>query len=351
MDNHICNMCNKQYSSYKSLWNHNKEFHKIVNTNVKNVNENVKYPKENVKNVKENVKVVKENVKLVKSLTCELCNKIFNNRPAKSIHKKKCKQDNILVVNDNKIPTIDNNKIPIIDNNKIEQLEEKNKVLEETINELKEQFALILKEKGKIHHKTLQKINNQLNNINNGSINNGQIINNTFVKFGDVDYQRILDNKQVKHILNQQFMSLEESIKLVHFNKDLPEYNNVFITNMRDDIGYIFNGKEFISIKKNEMVNELIDSHIKEINLSLEKHKNKLNEKYVNRLEKFLDMLNDDDTKFTDQNNQRTYPSYKAYKINSLKLLIYNSSDKKKLDELNNIELHEKVYEIEDTEE
>jgi hypothetical protein len=62
-------------------------------------------------------------------------------------------------------------------------------------------------------------------------------------------------------------------------------------------------------------------------------------------------MLNDDDTKFTDQNNQRTYPSYKAYKINSLKLLIYNSSDKKKLDELNNVELHEKTYEIEDSEE
>jgi hypothetical protein len=117
---------------------------------------------------------------------------------------------------------------------------------------------------------------------------------------------------------------------------------------MRDDIGYIFNGTEFISIKKNEMLNELIDSHIKEINLSLEKHKNNLNDKYVNRLEKFLDMLNDDDTKFTDQNNQRTYPSYKAYKINSLKLLIYNSSDKKKLDELNNIELKEKIYTNED---
>ena len=58
-------------------------------------------------------------------------------------------------------------------------------------------------------------------------------------------------------------------------------------------------------------------------------------------------MLNDDDTKFTDQNNQRTYPSYKAYKINSLKLLLYNSSDKKKLDELNNLELCEKKYDSE----
>ena len=324
---YICNICNKEYSSQSSLCNHNKKFHK------QNVSNNKIDIPNNKLNVSNNIPVVSN------KNTCKFCNKIYSTPQNRWKHEQKCK-----------IKEVNDNKIPIIDNNKIEQLEEKNKVLEETINELKEQFALILKEKGKIHHKTLQKINNQLNNINNGSINNGQIINNTFVKFGDVDYQRILDNKQVKHILNQQFMSLEESIKLVHFNKDLPEYNNVFITNMRDDIGYIFNGKEFISIKKNEMVNELIDSHIKEINLSLEKHKNKLNEKYVNRLEKFLDMLNDDDTKFTDQNNQRTYPSYKAYKINSLKLLIYNSSDKKKLDELNNVELHEKVYEIEDSE-
>jgi hypothetical protein len=329
MDNYICNICNKVYSSYKSLWNHNKEFHKNNNNHVHNVQQKVQLCHPTVQNVQ-------QNVLLIKSLTCEICNKIFNSRSTKSMHKKKC------IVNNN-----NNN-----NDNKIEQLEEKNKILEDTINELKKQVSTILEEKGKIHHKTLQKINNQLtNNINNnGNINNGKIINNTYVKFGDVDYQKILDNKQVKHILNQQFMSLEESIKLVHFNKDLPEYNNVFITNMRDDIGYIFNGTEFISIKKNEMLNELIDSHVKEINLSLEKHKNKLNEKYVNRLEKFLDMLNDDDTKFTDQNNQRTYPSYKAYKINSLKLLIYNSSDKKKLDELNSIELKEKVYTNEDEE-
>ncbi len=342
IDNHICNICNKIYSSYKSLWNHNKDFHKhnvtkIVPSGTKMINNDTKMINNDTKNTLNDTNMI---INDIKKIECKFCYKTFNFRQNKYQHEKTCKMKNV-----------HNNKIPIIDNNKIEQLEEKNKVLEETINELKDQFALILKEKGKIHHKTLQKINNQLNNINNGSINNGQIINNTFVKFGDVDYQRILNNKQVKHILNQQFMSLEESIKLIHFNKDLPEYNNVFITNMRDDIGYIFNGTEFISVKKNEMLNELIDSHVKEINLSLEKHKNNLNEKYVTRLEKFLDMLNDDDTKFTDQNNQRTYPSYKAYKINSLKLLIYNSSDKKKLDELNGIELHEKTYEIEDSDE
>jgi hypothetical protein len=237
-------------------------------------------------------------------------------------------------------------------NNKNELEEKNNKInkLEETICEMKEQLASILREKGKIHYKTLQKINNQL--TNNGKITtNINTINNTYVKFGDLDYNKVLNNKQIKHILNQQYMSLEESIKKIHFNDALPEYSNIFITNMKDDLAYVFDGKQFISVRKNEMLSELIETHIKEINLSLEKNKNKLNEKYVNRLEKFLDMLNDDDTKFTDQYNQRIYPSYKAYKLNSIKLLIYNGSDKKKLDTLNTMELEEKIHDAENDDE
>ena len=46
---------------------------------------------------------------------------------------------------------------------------------------------------------------------------------------------------------------------------------------MKDDLAYVFNGTQFLSVRKNEMLNELIDTHIKEINLSLEKNKSKLN--------------------------------------------------------------------------
>ena len=113
----------------------------------------------------------------------------------------------------------------------------------------------------------------------------------------------------------------------------------------KNDIAYIFNGIHFISVRKTEMINDLIDLHTKEINLSIEKNKNKLNEKYISWLEDFINKLNDNHTKFIDHDNQRTYPSYKAYKTNSIKLLIYNESDKKKLDLLSNIELKEKIYE------
>jgi len=312
-----CKVCNKDYSSYKSLWNHNKKFHNS-NNNLLTANNNLLTTNNNLLTTNNNLLTTNNKIKIY---NCKYCNKIYNLQQSKWKHEQKCKNK-----------TNDKNEIEVLKN---------------TINEMKEQFALILKEKGKMHHKTLQKINNQLNynNINHGKITNN--INNTYVKFGDLDYQKVLNNKQVKHILNQQYMSLEESIKQIHFNEDLPEYSNIFITNMKDDLAYVFDGKQFISVRKNEMLNELIDTHVKEINLSLEKNKNKLNEKYVIRLEKFLDMLNDDDTKFTDQDNQRIYPSYKAYKLNSIKLLIYNGSDKKKLDTLNTMELEEKVLEIE----
>ena len=69
MDGNVCNICKKTYASYKSLWNHNKKFHKP------NVTENVTNVTENVTNVTENVTNVTENVN-----KCKLCNKAFKNR-------------------------------------------------------------------------------------------------------------------------------------------------------------------------------------------------------------------------------------------------------------------------------
>ena len=299
-----CIICNKCYSSQSSLCNHNKKFH-IINSTFCTAKSTAICTSKCTSNINK----------------CKYCFKNYSSRQNKWNHEQKCKNKE----------------------NKIDEINE----LKQTINELKAQVSMILKEKGKIHHKTLQKINNQLNvsnQSNTNNVNNGSIINNTYVKFGELDYEKVFNDKQIKNILNKQFRCLEESIKMIHFNDDLPEYNNVFITNMKDDIAYVFDGKRFISVRKNEMLNELIDTHVNEINLSLEKNKNKLNEKYVTKIEKFLDMLNDDDTKFTDDNNKRIYNSYKVYKLNSIKLLIYNESDKKKLELLNSIELHEKLH-------
>jgi len=148
-----CNICIKYYSSKSSLCNHNKKFHNTKCTS--NVHTCTSKSTSNV------------TTSNTKNYNCKFCNKKYSSRQNKWNHEKTCKNK--------------------------ENKEEKIKQLETTINELKAQVTMILKEKGKIHHKTLQKINNQLNNINNGNI-----INNTYVKFGELDYERILNSKQVK---------------------------------------------------------------------------------------------------------------------------------------------------------
>jgi hypothetical protein len=51
--------------------------------------------------------------------------------------------------------------------------------------------------------------------------------------------------------------------------------------------------------------------------------------------------------KFVDGNNGKIYSTYKVYKMNNIKKNIYNLSDRKKLELLQNINLFEKQYEEE----
>jgi hypothetical protein len=215
LKNFKCVKCNKCYSSYKSLWNHNKNYHKnetisYVNTNVNNVNTNVNNVNTNVNNITNELSN-ENNIKIIK---CDYCNTTFTSRQAKHLHiKKYCK-----IIHSN--------------NNNNEIIEMKNE-----INELK-QFII---QNCKIHPKTLQKINKELvnnNTINNNTINNNTInnnntlINKTFVNFNNSINYNILLPDEIINILNRACKSLEESIKTIHFNDKYPEYKNILITNM-----------------------------------------------------------------------------------------------------------------------
>ena len=61
-----------------------------------------------------------------------------------------------------------------------------------------------------------------------------------------------------------------------------------------------------------------------------------------------MNMLNDDDTKYIDPDTNMTFRNYKTYKQTNLIIDIYNNSDKKKLELLNNMELEEKKLKIND---
>lgn len=284
---YICNICNKKYSNRSGLWKHKDKTHGNQ-TSAENLPHQPK----------------------ISHIKCRHCNKIFKHLQSRWKHEKKCSEN-------------DKDKV-------IEELKSKMLQMENQMSEILNKYA-------KIHPKTLQKMNKDLNaNTNNGTIgavgNNNTVIQNTYVKFGPVKLENLLDEKQKLSILNKQFLSLEESIKMIHFNDKLPEYNNIYITNMRDNLAYIYDGKKFISVDKNEVITTLINNHAEEIELLFDDNKNKLKDKISKRVEAFLELINNDD-EYVDQNN-KTHENYKAYKIGDIKRLLYDHSDIKKFTEL-----------------
>ena len=145
------------------------------------------------------------------------------------------------------------------------------------------------------------------------------------------------------HILSKPWKSIEESIKTIHFNKKLPEYNNIFITNIKDNNAYIFNGTKFCSISKIEALNDLINSHLDEIESSTTEYENKLSETKLKHLNNFIDSISDNDKKFNHETFKKTYPNYRIYKCELIKHLIYNNSDPKLLEKLKHMNLKNKI--------
>ena len=296
----ICKYCNKTYKTQQSRSNH----YRIYHTTESPICQPSVIPLLTI--VQPNVNPMSPQSK--HNYTCDKCNVNFTTRQAKSRHiNKSCKNKNDIIEK----------------NNTIDELKKENSEIKNTLNEL---LKLC-----KIHPKTLQKINKNLinntnsNNTNNGTINNGTI---NIVKFGSEDLASILSKSEIFKILNRKLSSLEESIKLIHFNNDRPELKNIYITNLKDPYAYSYDGNKFVASLKSDMLSELVDNHIENIEYSLEEYKDKLQPKTVEVLDKFIDKMNEDDEEFIDKEHRKTYPNYKSFNINKIKMMIYNESNK-----------------------
>jgi hypothetical protein len=192
-----CNICNKEYSSYKSLWNHNHKFHNTnVSLNIPNIPTNIPTNIPNIPNIP-NINNVTDNAKIninVSKLHCSICNKQFSSTQNRWKHENRvCK---------NKLNAT--NKV----NNDIKQKEleleitkEKNLLLQQEKEILK--LKLKLEKSEMIDNVTLRQLNKKLLerhnlikksmvnsniNSNNTNIQNNNVINNTFqlVGFGNL---------------------------------------------------------------------------------------------------------------------------------------------------------------------
>lgn len=281
MSDFKCNYCDKSYKSYASLNNHYSIKHRDVHKDAMDEKHN-------------QVKIYK----------CSICNLQLNSRTTKYRHEQKCKQMMILE----------------------EEIKKNTQKSMETLMKEKDAKLESLAKENEIYRKMLME---SRQNINNGTINNGPVVyNNTIniVKFGSEELKDIFTQDEKIKILNRKRSALEQSIEMLHLNKKKPEFKNIFITNLKDDYAYVYDGEKFIAAYKTEVLNDIIDNHSYNIETSMEEYKDKIAPKTYEVLQKFVDMMNDETTEFYAEPQNKKYDNYKEYKKDMIKLLIYNNT-------------------------
>jgi len=149
----------------------------------------------------------------------------------------------------------------------ISQVIEVNKydLLLKTIDELKKQMDTMEKEHTELK-KTKSHITNNTNTIN--KINKIDKIDNTInititpTAFGKEDLS-FISNDSSKKILNKGFKSIQELIKIIHFNEDMPEYHNIYLPNWRDKSNIlVFDGSKWNLENRDDILDDLKDKGI-----------------------------------------------------------------------------------------
>jgi len=278
-----CEICSKFYKNYKSLWKHNHIYHK---------NKNI----QNIQNMENNIQ---NNIQKSIHNNCNNCNKILSNYFSRWRHEKICCKKNL---------EEENKEI------KKELLEIKNKEVlrdKENLEIRKEMEKLknLLQKSLKIHPKTLQRINNQLNN-------NGTINNITIIQLGKENLSELLTKQEKIKILNRQAMSINDIVELAHTSGKYKNCMNVYITNLQNTIGYKYDEKQnnFIAVNKNELLNDLIDSRMYDIEKFYQEFEEKLDPSRADKIKGFIERMNEDDC-------------LKGLKKEEIKLILYNNKE------------------------
>ena len=297
----VCNICEKNYKSYKSLWNHNKKYHKktVVKSGLGKSGNCVV----NGGNFKE------VNDKDVAGRTCKICKKVLCDRSYRWKHQKKCNKEIIIEDEIDKIKkesAIEIEQVIKKSEMEIEKVKTENEILKNMLKSIK------------IHPKTFNKINNQLINNNINNINNGNITNNNiYVQLGRENLSEILTEKEKKKILNRQSMGLNDLVDLVHISGKYKQFRNVYITNLQNNIGYKYDDKKckFIPVSKNELLTDLVDARMYDIENFFEEFGPSLEPQKYDNIKKFIERMNDEEDVL------------KGIKKNEIKLVIYNPNN------------------------
>ena len=296
---HTCNICNKDYKSYKSMWHHKRNIHISIHQK-STINtpyiDNLSTQNQHISTVTDVNKEESPKLKKTEKTLCDYCNNNFSCYSSLHRHLKTCKaKENIIKDN--------------------EELKQKVINMEKSLDELKKLMLDMMNKKCKMHPKTLQKM---INNTNTNSHNNITINNNNikYIEIGDEKLHTVFSVEEVMNILYKGCSALDEIVVYTHLNDKYPQFQNIIIPNVRSKTAYMYSKQldKYILCDKNDILNELIEYRMTDLKCFYEDHGHKLNTKFRTNLEKIFLSYKDDE--------------YTKRKCKDINMTIYNQCNK-----------------------
>jgi hypothetical protein len=283
-----CSLCNKLYSSNSSLSNHNRITHGIRKNNIE------------------------------RKYECRHCSKEYIFPQSRWKHELICKTKQEM---------------------ELSNIKEKNEQLLREKMEKNEEIIKLQKKllnSKRIDTKTFKAVNKILmersyHNSHNNNVNSNNIINNTYqiYSLGNEELINVLTYEQKKQIMNSRFCSLEKIVEITHCG-NMNQFKNIIITNLKDNFAYKYDDSKgyFVSIPKNILLDDVITHRITDIEAIYDElhSANKIDDKTKKIIQDFLDKMGNEETPFFENNTK--YENFKSYKINNIKILLYNNQDK-----------------------
>jgi|SaaInlStandDraft_4_1057021.scaffolds.fasta_scaffold00927_7 hypothetical protein len=159
--------------------------------------------------------------------------------------------------------------------------------------------------KAKLDNVGIKNFNTQHNIQNIGQVNNFKM-----VAFGQEDLSFITD-EVYKKLIGRGFNSVPMLIKYVHFNKKIPEFHNVFVSNTQNSFTYAYNGGSWNVVSKSEAVKQLIDDGKDILVEKFNELKNELPQSSIKKFTNFIEKQDDD--------------KIVSWMQNEVKMILYNN--------------------------
>ena len=211
---------------------------------------------------------------------CNYCGKEFSRKDNLTRHiNEYCK---VKKENDKKMDALMERLIKIEENNK--RLEESDKKNAEKIAKLEEENS------------NYKKIINNTQNI--GTLNNIGMQNITFKinAYGTENSSKITVN-DYKRILGRGMNSVPAFVEKLHFDKNVPENHNVYISNLRDEYVLMYDGKIWRLKNRDDALQQLYEDKSDILETKFEELLGRLDEPTIKMFNRFLKIKDDDEEK------------------------------------------------------